>query len=190
MSDLAVQNASSPTPEGKTYDLAEILEALVQIVEQIDQKLDGLSKAHAELDREIHEDFFGPIHDQYKQHVRGQGIEGIKTKYGARFSELAEPLKAFGIDDVFARLYDALEELKSGEGYKDEDEGPFVDGIFNQAMERISKVRGKPAETSAEPPKEETPAVKETVVIGGEKPPESPSPKRPPKKQWSPAMDL
>ncbi|MDD5303533.1 MAG: hypothetical protein PHS14_10545 [Elusimicrobia bacterium] len=192
MNEPMEQPASTTAPsEGKVYDIAEIIEAVVKLVQDMDEKLTSLCAAHEALDKEIHEDFFGPIHKQYQEHVRGQGIEGVRAKYGARFGELAEPLKAFGIEDVFERLYDALEELKKGEGYKDEDEGPFVDGIFSQAMDRISRVRGQPPKPpeSPEPPKEEPSAVeKTTVTIGGDKPTDKPPAKTP--KKWSPAMDL
>ncbi|MFA4975009.1 MAG: hypothetical protein WC683_20585, partial [bacterium] len=185
MTDQTVQTAEEQIPT-----LAEILEKILEIVQSNEEKLAKVTAAHEELDREIHEDFFGPLHERYTAQVRGEGIEALRQKHGSRFDPLAEPLKAFGIDDVYERLYDAIEELKKGEGYKPEDEGPFIDGIFNQAMERISKVRGEPPKTE-EPPKEEPPAVTETTVEvkGEDKPPEPP--KEPPrKKKWSPAMDL
>jgi len=181
MSEKTVQTAAEQIPT-----IAEILEKILELVQSIEAKVDKVSAAHEELDREIHEDFFGPLHERYTAQVRGEGIEALRQKHGARFDPLVEPLKAFGIDDVYERLYDAIEELKKGEGYKPEDEGPFLDGIFNQAMERISKVRGEPPKTE-EPPKEEAPAVKETVVkVEGEKPPEPP--KKP--RKFSSVMDL
>lgn len=183
MSDPNHQTAEEQIPS-----LADILQKVLELVQSIEEKVDKVTSAHEELDREIHEDFFGPLHQRYIAQVRGEGIESLRQKHGARFDPLMEPLKAFGIDDVYERLYDALEELKKGEGYKPEDEDPFIDGIYSQAMERISKVRGEPPKAEEPPKTEEPPAVKETVVVEGEKPSEPP--KAPPKKKWSPAMDL
>lgn len=184
MSDPNHQTAEEQIPT-----LADILEKIIGLVQSVEEKVDKVTAAHEELDREIHEDFFGPLHERYISQVRGEGIEGLRQKHGARFDPLLEPLKAFGIDDVYGSLYDALEELKKGEGYKPEDEESFVDGIYKQAMERISKVRGEPPKVQELPKSEEPPAVKETIVkVEGEKPPEPP--KAPPKKKWSAAMDL
>jgi hypothetical protein len=135
--------------EQQTPALAAILQAVVGQMAENDARLQEYCAKLDDLDKEIHEDFFGPIHDQYTKGIRSKGVEGLKGKYGARFDEIAEPLKAFGVDDIYGKLYDYLEELKKGPDWKDEMEGPTVDGIHSQAMERISAVRGKPAEEKA-----------------------------------------
>jgi hypothetical protein len=184
---------SDQVPQTETTDptLGEILENMLGLIQQLEEKLEKVTSAHAELDREIHEEFFGPLHESYITKVRGEGIESLRQKHGARFDTILEPLKAFGIDDVYERLYDAIEELKKGEGYKEGDEDPFVDGIYNQAMERIGRIRGEQPKPPEEPPKEE-PGVKETTVttVEGEKSPEPPKETPPKKRKFSPAMDV
>ncbi len=143
--------------------LAAIMQAVIGQVADLDGRFQDYCSRFEDLDKEIHEDFFGPIHDQYVKGMRAKGIEGIKGKYSSKFDELAEPLKAFGIDDIYGRLYDYLEELKKGEGYTPESEGPAVDGIYNQAMERIGMVRGKPAKAEEKPA--EKPATEVTVAV-------------------------
>ncbi len=155
-------------PEQQVPALAAILQAVVGQMAENDQRLQEYCGRLEDLDKEIHEDFFGPIHDQYQKGMRAKGVDGIKQKYGAKFDELAEPLKAFGIDDIYGKLYDYLEELKKGGSYADDQEGSIIDGIHGQAMERISKVRGKPAEE----PAPEKPAT-EVAVSVEKKPAES-----------------
>ena len=138
-------------PEQQVPALAAIVQAVVGQMAENDQRFQEYCGRLDDLDREIHEDFFGPIHDQYQKGMRAKGVDGIKQKYGAKFDELAEPLKAFGIDDIYGKLYDYLEELKKGGSYAEDQEGSIIDGIHSQAMERISKVRGKPAEEAEKP---------------------------------------
>lgn len=166
MSDAqSIPNAEEQTPsieeifsrlqglpsEQQVPALAAIVQAVVGQLAEVDGRVQEVCAKHDDLDREIHEDFFGPIHDQYQQGVRSKGIEGLKSKYGSKFDEIAEPIKAFGIDDIYGRLYDYLEELKKDGSYAEDQEGSIIDGIHSQAMERISKVRGKPeGEAAAE----------------------------------------
>lgn len=152
-------------PEKQTPALAAILQAVIGQIADVDERLSQYCERFEDLDKEIHEDFFGPIHDQYQASVRGKGIEGIKQKYGSKFDELEEPLKAFGIDDIYGKLYDYLEEMKKGGTYAEDQEGSIIDGIHSQAMERIQRVRGKPKE-------EEKPATAVEVKVE-KKPPEA-----------------
>lgn len=153
MSDLAQATEQEET---------DPLETILEILKDHEQRLSAVCQAHEDLDKEIHEDFFGPIHEQYKASERGKGIEGLKGRYGAQFDDdLQSSAKAFGIDDLFSRLYDEIEKLKGGEGF---DEKGYVDSIHSQLMDKIGMIRGKPKE--AEKPasavavevKKETPA--------------------------------
>jgi hypothetical protein len=138
----------------KVPTLAEVIEQILGILQDHEDKLSKVCAAHEELDKEIHEDFFGPIHEQYKAGVRSRGIEGMRERHGAKFADIGEDQwKAFGIDDLFARLYDTLEALKGGEGFKAEefDEGKWIDGIHEEAMSKIKAIRGPEAKEAESP---------------------------------------
>lgn len=158
-------------PEKQMPALAAVMKAVIGQMSDVDERLQQYCARLDDLDKEIHEDFFGPIHDQYQASVRGKGIDGLKQKYGSKFDELAEPLKAFGIDDIYGKLYDYLDEMSKTPDWKPENEGSMVDGIHSQAMERIGMVRGKPKEEAkAEEKGAEKPATE--VAVSVEKKPE------------------
>jgi hypothetical protein len=136
--------------------LAAILQAVVGQLAEVDERVQAVCSKHDDLDREIHEDFFGPIKSQYDAGIRSKVIAGVKGKYGAKFDEISGPLQGLGVEDIYGKLYDYLEELKKGPDWKDDMEGPAIDTIHSQAMERIGQVRGTPEpEKPAEPVKEE-----------------------------------
>jgi hypothetical protein len=186
MSDVANQ-----TEEDKTYTLADILQEILGLVQSLDERLTQVCQSHEALDKEIHEDFFQPIHKDYMAKLRGKGIAGLREKYGSKFDPIAEPLQGLGIQDIYERLYDHLEELKQGEGWNDDSEAGVVDGVYTQAMDRIGKIRGKPAE---EAPTEPAAAAEEgqkpdtAVEIEVKKEPAKAGPKSP--RARSPLMDL
>jgi hypothetical protein len=157
--------------ENQVPALLAVIQALIGQMSDVDARL-------CALDKEIHEDFFGPIHKSYQDKVRGQGIEGLKQKYGSRFDALADPLKAFGIDDVYSFLFDKLEELRKAPDYSPDQEEPSIDMFHKGALDRIGRVRGTPkAEEAAAA--EEKPATAIEVAIE-KKPTEEP--KEPAKK--------
>jgi hypothetical protein len=158
MSDQQIPNAEEQAPsiesifaqfqglpaEQQVPALAAILQAVIGQLAEVDGRLQEVCSKHDDLDKEIHEDFFGPIHQQYTAGLRTKGIDGLKQKYGSKFDEISGPLQGLGVEDIYGKLYDYLEELKKGSDWKDEMEGPTVEGIHSQAMERIGKVRGEP----------------------------------------------
>lgn len=140
------------TPEDGVPGLADIMQQILGILQDHEQRITTVCQAHEDLDKEIHEDFFGPIHEQYQASVRGKGIEDLKSRYGSQFDDdMQGALKGFGIDDLFGRLYDELEKLKGSEGWGPDSEKSFIDGIHQQAMERIGMIRGKPKDTTPAP---------------------------------------
>ena len=159
MSDVQIEQA--------VPDLAEIMQQILGILQDHEQRLAAVCQAHEDLDKEIHEDFFGPIHEQYQSSVRGKGIEDLKSRYGSMFDDdMQGSLKAFVIDDVFSRLYDELEKLKGGEGWGPDAEKSFIDGVHGQALEKIAMIRGKPAAA----PEAEKPAALSVKVEKGPAP--------------------
>ena len=162
-------------PEAGVPGLADIMQQILGILQDHEQRISTVCQAHEDLDKEIHEDFFGPIHEQYQASVRGKGIEDLKGRYGSMFDDdMVGALKGFGIDDVFGRLYDELEKLKGSEGWSPESEKSFIDGIHNQAMERIAMIRGKPKEP--EKPSDGSPPAAAVVVAGKKEEPAPASP--------------
>ncbi len=140
--DAVFEQVKGLPAEQQVPALVAILQALIGQMADVDERL-------CALDREIHEDFFGPIHKQYQDSVRGKGIEDLKQRYGSKFDEIAEPLKAFGIDDVYSFLYDKLDELRKSPEYSADQEEPSIDMFHKGALERISRVRGTPAAEAA-----------------------------------------
>ncbi len=170
------EKIGSGTPEQYAEQLAQILEAILGEVQRITAGLDAVTKAHQDLDREIHEDFFDPIRNRFKEQQRTSGIESIRGKYGSMFDPITENLKAFGIDDIYAKIFDAIEELRKGDGWKDEQEEPWVKDLFSQAQERIKRASGIKDEPPApEKLSEEKPAASVAVEIKKTRP-RGPSP--------------
>lgn len=143
-------NLSGLPAEKQVPALAAIVQAVVGQLAEVDQRVQEVCSKHDDLDREIHEDFFGPIHQQYQASVRGKGIEDLKGRY-PQLSELNEPMGALEEGfDIYGRLYDYLEELKKGEGWAPENEGSVVEGIHKSGMDMVNRIRGKKDEPAAE----------------------------------------
>ena len=149
---------------GQTPELADIMQQILGILQDHEQRITAVCQAHEDLDKEIHEDFFGPIHEQYQSSMRGKGIEDLKGKYGSMLGDITDDQwKGFGIDDVYGRLYDELEKLKSGEGWGEDSEKSWIGNIHDQAMDRIKKITGGSLTTPAAAPEKPEAAVKVEV---------------------------
>jgi hypothetical protein len=143
--------------EEKVPELADVMQEILGILQDHEERLAKVCAAHEDLDKEIHEDFFGPIHEAHQSSVRTKGIEDLKGRYGSMWDEDTQgALKGFGVDDIYSSLYDELEKIKGEEGYGPEREKSFIEDIHNQAMGRIAQIRGKPKES--EKKAEEKPA--------------------------------
>ena len=156
-------------------DLATVMQQIVQVLQDHEQRLTAVCQSHEDLDKEIHEDFFGPIHDQYTQGIRSKGIGDLKQKYGSMFSDLEGPLSSLpGFGDLFEKLYDHLEELKKGADWNPENEGTVLSGIRDKGMELLNNLRGiKPEPAAEEAPKEEAPKPVAAMAVKVEKAPGS-----------------
>jgi hypothetical protein len=161
-------------PEEQVPVLAAILQAILGQMQDIDGRLSQVCEDHHALDSEFHDKIWNPIQEGWKAKARGQGIDGIKSKYGSKFDPIMEPMAGLGVEDVYGKLYDFLEELKkeSGDGWTDEQEGPAVETQYQMAMDRIGKVRGKAPESAETATDSKEPSV--AVAIEEKKPEEKP----------------
>ncbi len=153
--------------------LISMLQAVIGQMADIDERLCKVCEDHEELDREIHEDFFGPIHKQVQLGNRMKGIDGLKERYGSQFDPIADSLKAFGVDDVYSFLFDQLEKLKKEPDYTDEMGHESVMNFYKGGMDRINRIKGippEPPEGAKEEGSEAKPATSVEVAI--EKKPE------------------
>jgi hypothetical protein len=171
MSDAQIPNAEEQIPsieeifqklDGRPADeqvpvLAAIIQALVGQLSEVDAHL-------SELDKEIHEQFFEPINQHYQDLTRSRGIDELKQKYGSKFNDLAEPLKAFGVDDVYSFLWEKLEKLKKEDGYTPDMGEASVDMFHKGALDRIGKIRGTPPEEPSADAADEKPAAVEVAI--------------------------
>ena len=135
-------------PDEQVPVLAAILQAVLGQMSEMEKSHQELCQRVNTLDNEIYK----PIQKGYKAKVRGMGIDGLKQKYGAKFDPILGELKdGFGIEDAYGKLYDMLEKLKEGGSYNEADEGTIMDDQYNEAMKRISAIRGPKPEEKAEP---------------------------------------
>jgi hypothetical protein len=177
MSDQ-IPNAEEQAPdidaifeELKGQPIEQQVPALIAVLKALIGQLADVDSRVCKLDSDLHEGIMDPIHQQYQASVRGKGIEDLKGKYGSKFDEIADPLKAFGIDDVYSFLYDKLDELRKAPDYAPEQEEEAITNFHKGAMDRIGRIRGTPpavevaiaektpeaakeSETPKEPPKE------------------------------------
>ncbi len=161
--DAIFEQVKGLPPEQQVPALIETLKAVIGQMADVDERLTA-------LDKEIHEDFFGPIHEQYQAGVRGRGIEELKQKHGSLFDEHADALNAFGISDVYSFLYDKLEELRKSPDYTEEMGESSIKDFHKGLLDRVGKIRGKPSEP---------PAAVEVAISKEE--PASPEPEKPEK---------
>jgi hypothetical protein len=160
--------------QGQTPDLAEIMQQILGILQDHEDRISKVCAAHEDLDKEIHEDFFGPIHEQYQSSMRSKGIDDLKGRYGSTLGDISDDQwKGFGIEDVFSRIYDELEKLKGEEGWGPDKEKDWVSNIHDQAMDRIKKISGSPMMKDEKPAAavevkeiKTAPSTKETLSAG------------------------
>jgi len=139
----------------------DAMQLIFQILQDHEDRITKVCEAHEDLDKEIHEDFFGPIHETWQSSQRANGIADLKDRYGKTLGDITDDQWAgFGIDDLFGRLYDEIQKLKGGEGWGPEAEQGWIQNIHDQAMDRIKKISGGPTV-----PKEETPEAPAAVEV-------------------------
>lgn len=162
-------------PEGGTADLATIMQTFLEVMKDHEERIAAIDGRLTDLDKEIHEDFFGPIHSSYMAKRREDGIAGLKGKFGKTFEGITpEQFEALGVKDLFGELYDELEKIKEGggigEGKDFASDDDWVNSIRDKAMHHINLVMGKKeakeekAEPAAEAKTEEKEEPKGTAV--------------------------
>lgn len=143
--------------------LAAIMQAMLGQMSEQEKRLGEYCQKFEELDQKFHGEIYGPLQDSYHAKIRGMGLESMKQKYGSMFDPILEPLKGFGIDDPYSKLYDMLEEMKKAGTYNEADEGTYIGDQHKEALRRIAAVSGKKEEPAAE------------VAVEIEKKPEEPA---------------
>ena len=166
---------SDGMPEGTQQPEVDAMQFILQILKDHEERITKVCAAHDDLDKEIHEDFFGPIHEQYQASEKGKRVAGLKDRYGSVLGDISDQQwKGFGIEDLFGRLDEEIQKMQGNEGWGPDSEKGWIDNIHSQALDRIKQISGAP--TVAEPAKEEVKepeAAVTTVEVkkGDEKPP-------------------
>lgn len=139
----------------------KMLEALVSALEIVIDEVENLRHCVDDLEHKVNDEIIGGVTNLYNENLRLDGIAGLKAKYGEQIGPFEGVFQALADDpnaDIYSKLYDKLQELKSGEGYTEESEGKYVSDL----LERLKAAAPKPAavevvqvEKSVEPSEEE-----------------------------------
>jgi len=138
-------------PEEQVPVLAAIMQAMLGQMSEQEKRLSEYCQKFEELDQKFHGEIYGPLQDSYHAKIRGMGLESMKQKYGSMFDPILEPLKGFGIEDPYSKLYDMLEEMKKAGTYNEADEATYIGDQHKEAIRRINAISGKKEEPAAEP---------------------------------------
>jgi hypothetical protein len=111
-------------------ELNELITALEGFMKETQEKLDLLAQvAHknytdnAELQTVVYDRIIGDADKMWKDGLRQDGIAGVKSKYGEKFSPFHDDynkLLQADPEGIYEHLFDDLEEAKGGEGFNEE----------------------------------------------------------------------
>jgi hypothetical protein len=146
--------------------LAESIEPLVSVVQNILDKLAGMDDELDALGKVVNEEIIGGITNLYKSKERLSGISELSSKYG----EVMGPYKDFYSEmtdgsDIFEKLYDELEDFKASGDTDDAAIDAKVRELSEMLKAKYEKIKGMGVE---EKPTEEAPAA--AIEIEIEKP--------------------
>lgn len=113
----------------------QMLQAIVAALETIIDEVETLKKCHEELEHKVNDEIIGGITKLYNENVRMDGISSVKSRYGEQFKPYEGVFQALVDDpnaDIYANLYEKLEEMKSGEGYNEEAESGYVTSLLDK----------------------------------------------------------
>jgi hypothetical protein len=166
-----INSTSSAEPEqempssGSSCPDCEKLAAVVQ----------GLQEHLQMLDKLVMDELIGGITDLYNKNQREIGLGDFKSKYGETFNPYEGDLKElFPEDDLYEKLYDFIDELKSQPDYSDEMGHGKIMEVADMLKNKFGKIKGTPAasvevtKTEAvpeEPVKEEPPQPSEEEMM-------------------------
>lgn len=135
----------------------QMLTAIVTALEAIIDEVETLKACHERLEATVNDEIIGGITKLYNENMRMDGIAGVKAKYSEQFSPYEGVFQALADDpnaDIYAKLYDMIEEMKSGEGYSEEAEASHISGI----LDKLKAAAPAPAVVEVPKTEETTPA--------------------------------
>jgi len=123
---------------------AKVLDILIDKVEELEARIEANEKL-------VIDDLFGGIDRMYKQNLRTQSVDGLRSKYGDLFNPHADALKELAPDeDIYDTLHDILEPMKGQEGWGDEQEFEAVKNAATAIADKIAKIKGTPVAVEVE----------------------------------------
>ena len=146
----------------------EMLQAIVSALEVVIDELENLKACHEDLERIVKEEIIGGVTKLYHESERLDGISGIKSKYGNELSQYEEVFRALNDDpnaDIYSKLYDKLQELKSGEGYDESQEGTYVQDLIGRLKSAAPAPAAPSIEVAVEKPVEEPPVDEQEALV-------------------------
>jgi hypothetical protein len=130
---------SSPaTSQNSTADAVQdrqMLEAIAAALGTVIDAVESLQKSYDDLEHLVNDEIIGGVQKLYQENVRMDGIAGIKAKYGEQLSPYEGVFQALVDDpnaDIYSKLYDKLEELKSGADYNPDTEDSYVTSLLDK----------------------------------------------------------
>lgn len=129
---------SHPDAKQDAEQLRPIVEALVQAVQLLAAKIDHIEGAHGALEKLVTDDLIGGIHSMYVAKMRGDRIEGLKTKFGGDLQGHFDVLKDLSPEgfDHWGALADMTD------GMDDEGVAGHVKGLAEGLASKLAKIRG------------------------------------------------
>lgn len=134
---LPKEGGEEGMPEDNDEPILKVLEILCNLVDTLDQRL-------GKLEEVVMDDIIGGVETLYKGNLRAKGVDGLRGKYKDLFEPHMGALKEMAPDeDVFDKLYDLIEEARSGEDWDDGREGTMAEEMARAIGEKVSKIKGE-----------------------------------------------
>lgn len=113
----------------------DFLEPVIQAIELLTNAMDCLNEKVEGLEKVVMDDIIGGVKGLYDDNMKSQSISGIKSKYGSMFDPLESAWKEDG--DIYEKLYDVIEELKSKVDYSPEMEDGEIKGLAEMLQKKV-----------------------------------------------------
>lgn len=126
--------------------LLQILQAFKSGIEQITERVDSLSQefnaAREKLDKletTVFDEIINPANDYIAEADKNARFEEFNSKYGEKFGDFAEPLKALEGDD-YDVVREAFNQYDDFEGEKPEEDA-YVEALVGELANKLGQIK-------------------------------------------------
>lgn len=145
----ALQGGDNQAEEDSKFDaLCKAVDLLQGLYDKLDEKVDMVVSL-------LQDEIVEPIKQEYEAGRRANGIKELSGKYGDKFGPYGDFYKGLTGADIFEKLWDEIEERKSGaDQWTEEGESGLIEELLNGLKAKKEGVEGalKPKEEVKEEP--------------------------------------